>query len=114
MKIYLRNDWDVHRDEVSSRGVLQTGLTPRGFISATKDGIRIDPTVEVTLTELAPGEYIGTIQGTALTAILGPLLTAAETAGVPLKVYERVVVDTEDYDDYNELTVERGRKARTA
>jgi hypothetical protein len=113
-KLPLRNDWDIHRDEVKSRGVLQTGLTPRGFISATPYGAAIDPSLEVNLTELAAGEYIGTIQGTALSNILTPLLDAAELAGVPLKVYERVVVDTQDYDDYLELTVVRARKARTA
>lgn len=112
-KIYLRNDWDIHRDEVASRGILQTGLSPRGFISATKDGATIHATLEIILTELTAGEYIGTIQGTAITTILGPLLTAAEALGQGLKVYERVVVDTQDYDDYEELTVLRARKART-
>src|SRR5690348_11450543 len=110
-KIALGNDWDIHRDQVSSRGVLQSGLSPRGFLSLTVDGAAIDPTLEVALTEVVPGEYIGTIQGTAITTILGPLLTAA---GGNLTVYERVVVDTQDYGDYLKLQVVRGRKARTA
>jgi hypothetical protein len=113
-RIFLRNDYDVHRVDMRSRGVLLTGVFPRGFISATPDGAAIHASLEVVLTELAPGEFIGTIQGTALTTQLGPLLAAAELAGERLIVHDRVVVDTEDYDDYEPHQVERERRVRRA
>lgn len=109
--IALANDFDLHRTNVTSRGVVQTGLTVRGFLSLTKDGAAIHPTLEVVLTEIAPGDYIGTIQGYNISTQLGPLLDAAPAG--KLKVYDRVVVDTEDYGDYFELTVRRGRQAGT-
>ncbi len=106
-KIHIGNDYDLHRTGVSSRGTLQTGLTVRGFLAATPDGTAIDPTLEVVLTELAPGDYIGTLQGYDLTAQLLPLWEAATRN--KLTVYERVVVDTEDYGDVAPLQVERDR-----
>lgn len=111
-RIYLQNDWDIHRTDITSRGVLQSGLFPRGFISLTQNGATIHASLEIVLTELSAGDYIGTIQGTALTAQLLSLWTAAQAAGTKLVVYERVVVDTEDYGDYVALTVERDRPAR--
>lgn len=112
--LYLRNDYDIHRVDMRSRGVLLTGVFPRGFISADPDGTAIHANLEVVLTELAPGEFIGTIQGTAVTTHLEPLLDAADLAGERLIVNDRVVVDTDDYDDYEPVQVKRERRVRRA
>ena len=111
-KLYLRNDYDIHRVEMKSRGVLLTGVSPKGFISLTPDGAAVHATLQVTMVELAAGEFICTIQGTDLTTHLGALVTAAIAAGERLVVYNRVVVDTEDYDDYEPVQVEKERRVR--
>lgn len=111
-KLYLSNDWDVHRTEVTSRGVLVTGISPRGLISLTPNGTAIHASLEVVLAELAPGDFIGTIQGTDLTTHLLALWDAAQLTTGRLIVYERVIVDTQDYGDVEQLVVERDRPAR--
>lgn len=113
-KLYLRNDYDIHRVDMRVRGVLLTGVSPRGFISLTPSGITIHANLEVVLTELAAGEFIGTIQGTNLTTHLTALLDAAEALSQRLILNDRVVVDTEDYDDYEPVQVLRARKVARA
>lgn len=114
-KIYLGNDWDIHRVSVRLRGVLQTGLTVRGLISATPNGAAIHPSLEVDpMTELASGDYIGTVQGSDLTDHLLTLWEAAQVAETQLIIYERVIVDEEDYSDVLPLQVERDRPVKAA
>ena len=113
-KLYLANDWLVKRIEMKNHlGVLLTGISPRGFISLTPAAtVGEHASLEVVLTEDAPGTFSGVIQGTALTLRLLSLWTAAQAAGERLTVYERVIVDTEDYSDMEALTVERDRRVR--
>lgn len=113
--IFLGSDWDVHRVQVKSRGALATGLTVRALLSATPDGAAIHASLALaSLTELAAGEYIGTIEGSDLTAHLLTLWQAANARRKALVIYERVIVDTEDYSDVEPLTVERDRPAVSA
>lgn len=111
-KIYLANDWRIRRTDVTINGVLATGISPRGLIALTPNGAAPHATLEVVLLEEVPGTFSNVIQGTALTTQLLTLWDAAQLAGERLIVYERVIVDTQDYGDVEPLVVERDRPAR--
>jgi hypothetical protein len=115
-KIYLANDWLIKRTDMQDHaGTLLTGVAPRGLIALTPAAtVGEHASLETVLTEDAPGTFSGVIQGTALTLRLLTLWNAANLVGQKLKVYERVIVDTEDYGDVEELAVERDRKVRRA
>jgi hypothetical protein len=113
LPLYLGNDHDIRRIglKVQRTGELLTGVTVRGFIAADPgDMVAMDPTLEIaTLTELDDGDFVGTVQGYDLTTLLLAGWEAAKAAGTKYKVYERVVVEDQDYGDVVELIVERDR-----
>lgn len=112
-KLYLANDWLIKRTEMKDHlGALLTGIAPRGLIALTPNGTAAHASLEIVLTENAPGDFSGILQGTALTTHLLTLWDTAQLAGERLTVYERVMVDTEDYGDVERLQVERDRPAR--
>lgn len=112
-RIYLGNDWDIHRTNIKARGITigaDDGVAVRGFLSLTKDGDPITPVLDIAeLDWEADGEVIGTLQGYDLDDALLALWETAAAAGEKLKVYERVIVEDQDYSDVRELTVERDR-----
>lgn len=106
-KIYLGNDWDIHRTGITSEGTpVADGIAVRGLLSLTPNGAAIDPTLEKAGTT-ASGAFLATVQGYDLTAQLLALWEAAPKNR--LTIYERVIVDDEDYSDAVALQVERDR-----
>lgn len=120
--LYLGNDWDIRRKQIKVRGVLVTvadAVTVHGLLTASLDldpvtgqPVPIDPSLDLaTLTWIADGDAIGTVQGFDLTGHVGPLLDAAEAENQELIIYDRVKAGDQDYFDYEELVVERDRPA---
>lgn len=106
--LFLGNDYDIRRTSITARGVAVNGVTARGLLALTEAGEAIDPTLETTGT-ITAGEYLQTVQGYDLTEQLLALWDAAQAEGRSLYIYERVIVDDEDYSDVVRLRVERDR-----
>ncbi len=106
--LYLSNDHNIKRLEITSDGVTVNAVAARGLISLTEHGAAIHSTLEVAGT-IAAGDFLATIQGYDLDTQLLALWDAADVAGTKLYVYERVIVDTADYGDVVRLRVERDR-----
>ncbi len=110
LTLYLGSDWNVARDEILSDGVAVDAIEARGFLSTTADGAAINPQLEDT-DMVTSGDFKVVLQGTYLRTYLEPMLDAAELLGRELVVYDRVVVDDEDYSDYVAVRVKRSRPA---
>lgn len=110
--IYLSGgDWVVKRDNIrDDTGALVNGVAARGFISDAEDGAAIHAELEVAGT-ITAGEFRGIVQGTAVAEHLEALLAAVEVDYGELVLYDRLVIDDQDYGDYVALRVKRGRPA---